>query len=538
MEDLMLKDRVDRAVKEYRNDNVRLLKELKKLLKEAEKTGDVNIVGRLSMLLSGCYFDLGNRDKILPHAVKAVSIYEKTDDVTRLARSYNLLGIAHLAQGNYQLAISFYNKALETIRGRRKPGIGRDVMLNNIAECYYQMGEYQKSIRLMKGCLSAVRVKRPSDHSSTVIYGINLSDCYESMEDYKKSIAILDEVKSDADQLAQDPLLWAYYARRCCVLYKSGRLVEAEKYADLTIDAVNAGYDSYELHRDFEKIATMQVKAGDYKRAQNIADILTKYADENGHTLDLIISKRVQADICYGRGEYERSLELYRALNGLYKQRITEENAMQYESQKNAENAAREIARLMKRVRDSEEKAERDPLTGLMNRSALVNVSNDFMENARANGKTLGGIFLDIDYFKEFNDTYGHAAGDDAIKYIADVCLSEETPTVKFFRYGGDEYFGFVLDHRDDEIEELALRIAEKIRSSGFEHLKNPNGQRLTVSIGVVNVDMRESEDNIMDLIKFADKALYHAKDRGKDDVFAYHRLGNSEYEYRRITGK
>ncbi len=214
---------------------------------------------------------------------------------------------------------------------------------------------------------------------------------------------------------------------------------------------------------------------------------------------------------------------------------MNEDNVMQYESQRNAEAATREITKLMRKIRDSEEKAERDALTGLLNRSALVNIAEEFLRDARNNGKKLGGIFLDIDYFKEYNDTYGHAEGDLAIKYIADVCKGEESSQMKFFRYGGDELFGIVLGWEDKDLEAAALRISEAIRASGIAHVKNPNGQRLTVSIGIVNVDMKGSDETILDIIKYTDKALYHAKDRGKDDVFAYHNLLNAAHEYERV---
>ena len=145
---------------------------------------------------------------------------------------------------------------------------------------------------------------------------------------------------------------------------------------------------------------------------------------------------------------------------------------------------------------------------------------------------------MDIDYFKQFNDTYGHAAGDEAIKFVARACLDEETPTVRFFRYGGDEYFGVMLEHKDRELEQIALRISEKVRASGFKHEKNPNGQKLTVSIGIVNMDVQKSDDTILDLIKYADKTLYRAKDAGKNTVFSGNLLENLEQEFKKITAK
>lgn len=528
--------RVDQIVKDTKNAYDRREKKLKKILKEAERAEDVYVIGRIHHLLSLCYFDLGSRNKILPHAVKAVDIFEKLNDKRMLARSYNLLGIAYLAQGNYLRAVEYYNRALEKTYRQKKPGIRRDVMQNNIAECYYLMGEYSMSIRLMKKCFSVIRSKSPNDHVNAVIYAINLSDDYEGMEQYENALEALDSVKPDVELLARDVLLWGYYARRCCVLYKIGKLEEAASYADLTIEAVNNGYDSYEFHRDFEKIAKLEVRVGDYERAQGFADILTRYADTNGHTIDKIISKRVQANICIARGESDRALALYKELSGLYEKRVREQNAIQYESQKNVEAASREIANLMNKIRASEEKAERDPLSGLLNRGALIDISSGFYQSAKEKGTMLGGVFLDIDFFKEYNDTYGHAAGDDAIRSIAKACLEEENGNVRFFRYGGDEFLGIVLGYRDGDLEKLALRIWERVRTSGIEHVKNPNGQCLTVSVGIVNIYVKNSDDTVLDIIKYSDKALYHAKAAGKDDVYAICTAKQGELEYRRLV--
>ena len=140
-----LLERVNRAVQETKNDFANRARKMKKLLKEAEYCGDIYIVGRINLVLAHCYFDLGSRNKVLPYAVKAVDVFQKLKDRRMLARSYNLLGIAYLAQENYLRAIEYYNRAIEQIGRLKKPGIRKDVMQNNIAECYYLMGEYKHS---------------------------------------------------------------------------------------------------------------------------------------------------------------------------------------------------------------------------------------------------------------------------------------------------------------------------------------------------------------------------------------------------------
>lgn len=537
-----LRERFRELSKKHKVASDQYVRELKKLLRDMEKAEaedfDLYIFGRINLNLALCCFDLGIRSSILGYAVKAADVFERLKNREMITRSYNILGIAYGAQGNYLRAIDYYNRALEAICGVKKPALRRDVMLNNIAEAYYLMGEYQKSTRILKNCIEVVRTKSPNDHMNVVIYSINLSDDYESLGEFENAIQALDDALSSVEKLDREVLIWGYYIRRCCVLYKLGNLSEAEKYADLAINAVKSGYDSYEFHRDFEKISKLELQNGDFDRAQAFADILTEYADTNKHTIDLIISKRVQARICLARGEDDRALSLYRELNGLYERRMREQNEIQYESQKNVEAASREIAKLMQSFHATAERAERDALTGLRNRAALVSVTNEFLQLALERKKKLGGIFIDIDLFKGFNDTYGHAAGDEAIKYVAKMCLEAESPTVKFFRYGGDEFFGVVLGCEDKALEQLAIHISEAVRGSGIEHIKNPNGQRLTVSVGVVNLEINSTEHIVLDVINHADKALYHAKESGRDAVCAVRPMPDEQYEYRFVSAK
>ncbi|MBO4419402.1 MAG: GGDEF domain-containing protein [Oscillospiraceae bacterium] len=536
MERLPLSERIDQILVKYKNDPFGRERELKKLLKEAEKEANLYSIGKINMLLANCVLGQGKRGSSVGYAYKAVGIFENTDERALLARSYNLLGIAYAGQGNFQRAITAYNKGIQVIRGDNYPGIRKDTLLNNIGDAYYQMGAYRKSLRIAKDCFSSCRKIVPVNYARIIVFGMNVSDSYCGLGEFQKAKQILDEIRGDVEHNPGNIYVSEYFTRLTYVLYATGNIEEGVKNADRMLELVHSNYDSYDNHYFFEEITSFMIELGDFRRAQYIADALTKYSDENGYMLDRIISKRVQAKICYAAGDLERALSLYKELSTLYEEWLRLQKAIKNESQKSIETATKEITKLMKKVRDSEEKAVLDSLTGLMNRAALEKVSAEFYQNAREYGKKLGGIFLDIDHFKEYNDTYGHAAGDLAIKFIAGACLEEESMTVRFFRYGGDEFFAIVLGHQDEELEALALRIAEKIRSSGFEHIKNPNRQRLTVSVGVANVDLKTAEYTIRDIIKFADKALFHAKDRGKDDVFVYRAPAHSEYEYRRVS--
>ena len=531
-----LDERIDLVLDTHKSDPVRREKELKLLLKEAEKNADLHSIGKINLNLASAIFNQGKRGSMLTHAYKAVSILEKLNDPMLLARSYNMLGIAYAGLGSYQTAIASYQKALPLVRGKRNPIVRRETLINNIGDAYFQMGAYQKCLHIFQKCLSDCRRKNPDYHEALVVYGINCSDTYCFLRRFDEAKEVLDSVEANVEYLDGKIILCGYYTRRAYVLYALGDAAGGAENADKALELTHNHGDSYEFHYFFEQIVVLQIKNGDLERAKRFVDTLTHYASENQHTQDQITAKRVQANLCIACGDRDRALTLYKEITVHFEELLKEKREIQYESQKSVDTARTEIGKLMQKIRATEELADRDALTGLLNRSALVRISDTFLQDAKRNGRTISGIFFDIDFFKEFNDTYGHAAGDEAIKLIARACLAEVNETVKFFRYGGDEYFGIVLGCSQEELETLAMRIYNNVRTSGVKHVKNPNGQCLTVSGGIVNVDPGQTDVSVLDVIKFADHALYHAKDRGKDDVFAYILRPNAEHEYKRVS--
>ena len=531
-----LDERIDYILSEYKPDPFHREKELKLLLKEAEKRVELHAIGKINLYLAICIFQQGKRDDMLGHAYKAVSILEKLNDPTMLVKSYNMLGIAYAGLGSFQSAITCYNKALRLVSRKRNTSIRRETLMNNIGDSYFQMGAFQKSLRIAQGCLAACRRKNPDNHRSLVLYSSNCADSFCSLGRFDQAKEVLDSVREDVKLLDSKIVLCGYYTRRAYVLYALGDLEGGAENADKMLEIARENGDSYEFHFYYEQIAAIQIKNGDMDRAKRISATLSHYAMENHHSQDQITDKRVQALLCGASGSCDSALTLYKEIAALFEELLKEKRAIQYESQKSVDMARTEIGKLMQKFRAAEELADRDALTGLLNRSALVKLSTEFIQTAKQDGRMLGSVFLDIDYFKEYNDTDGHAAGDEAIKLIANICLAEENQAVKFFRYGGDEYFGIVLGCGDKELEALALRIYGKVRSSGVGHVKNPNGQRLTVSIGIVNLDLGETDATILDVSKYADAALYHAKNCGKDAVFAYIPCPAAEHAYKRVS--
>lgn len=160
-------------------------------------------------------------------------------------------------------------------------------------------------------------------------------------------------------------------------------------------------------------------------------------------------------------------------------------------------------------------RSEFDPLTGLLNRQSFDERLKAFM-NARQPGQGLCFAIVDIDHFKQVNDQYGHLYGDEMLLLFARIMARSFRQCDLLFRYGGEE-FAIILNNDLP----TALKILERFRASVESYVFPQVGSK-TVSIGVVQVGPAELPSSVIDK---ADKALYYAKNNGRNQVFAYERL-------------
>jgi diguanylate cyclase (GGDEF)-like protein len=155
--------------------------------------------------------------------------------------------------------------------------------------------------------------------------------------------------------------------------------------------------------------------------------------------------------------------------------------------------------------------AHQDPLTKTANRRKMEVV----LENAVEQKKTFSVIMLDIDYFKRYNDTYGHQAGDDCLTRVARVLKqSVRTPDDVVSRYGGEEFVVILFNCPENIAEKVALRIQDGLRTEAIPHSASTVSDRVTVSMGIAS--MAEGLAGT-EIIARADAALYRAKEAGRD---------------------
>ncbi|MCF7498957.1 MULTISPECIES: GGDEF domain-containing protein [unclassified Pseudoalteromonas] len=159
--------------------------------------------------------------------------------------------------------------------------------------------------------------------------------------------------------------------------------------------------------------------------------------------------------------------------------------------------------------------ANRDPLTGLLNRRAFLTISNNYLEQANNNLTELCALMIDIDFFKKVNDQYGHDTGDEALKWVANKIKSQLREGDLIARIGGEEFAVLLTNTSLQKGQILSERIRVAINSETFIHQQHEI--KLSISVGIIT--HKSGSNNINELLAQADKGLYKAKSNGRNQV-------------------
>jgi diguanylate cyclase (GGDEF)-like protein len=160
----------------------------------------------------------------------------------------------------------------------------------------------------------------------------------------------------------------------------------------------------------------------------------------------------------------------------------------------------------------------RDPMTGLHNRRFLEEYVDTLIASARRKQSHLSILMLDLDYFKMVNDTYGHDAGDAVLKAVAQVLKQSVRASDLVIRYGGEEFLILLQDASGAAAEQ----VAEGIRQAVEKLRVSVGGVSLQKTISIGLADYPDDSDTFWQTVKFADVALYRAKESGRNRVLRF----------------
>ena len=309
-------------------------------------------------------------------------------------------------------------------------------------------------------------------------------------------------------------------------------------------------------------------EATDDKTMLQKIENMEKYYEENKNTLpvDFAVSiytffsgcyfrlKQIDKALEYWKKAYAmsevaglrfRTCELYRFLSGCYENAGMYKEALEnynifcknrneiwnakeyaYSDYLITEYGIQSAAEIEKDLREKNsslrEKASKDALTGLFNRRYLNKTLDEMFK--KEGEITFHAIMFDIDFFKEYNDNYGHLKGDRILERIGSMMLEFSSENAIPVRYGGEEFLMIIRNQSIMETEIVANTILQELRNKHYSHDHSETAKIVTLSAGIAEYKC-SSFDDVYILCDMADKALYKAKNNGRNTCVRYDEL-------------
>lgn len=271
----------------------------------------------------------------------------------------------------------------------------------------------------------------------------------------------------------------------------------------------------------FDIVCDPKRKINEYLRACFRSNELVLGAVDLRSSTGEIIAARVEGCLAQYKTETFQSLVLLRCLDK------RKSNARFLALNDKLDEQSRERMTLYQSgddMRELQRLALVDSLTSLPNRRSLDKNLDFEWKRASREGKALSTILLDIDFFKAFNDTYGHLAGDGCLKEVArTVQIASQRPADLTARYGGEEFAVLLPATEREGAVIVAERIRQEVERLGILHAASGISEVVTVSLGVATV-VPTLDVSPLELLSKADKALYQAKAGGRNRVHIWGR--------------
>ncbi len=502
-------------------DAERTIKSCNELIACGVQTGDSKLLGFAYFYAGETYYCLNDHENFIDCISKAVTYLENAREWDLLAKSYNYLGIMASNRQNALVALDYYLNAVNYCR-KYHMHKQENIVNANIGSLNLYCKRYAEAQIYLEKVVCEMTKEEMDERYHTFMLCIysNLIQCYTGQGNYDQveltRARIYKEHWKYADEL--DKLsVWCsearyYHAikdmekRNACIdliqQHTTDRLMMLDIFDDL------CEYCNMLLETDKEDAFWSMI---------DIVDPIVKHSNMSSMQLRVISLKVQYYRIHKQSAEYLQEAGLYFELSKLQEKEMQSMMNSVLAMRKNLEMANRKKQEMELQNKRLLEKSQRDALTGLANRYRFNEFSEEAFSRACLNRTNLTFEILDIDYFKEYNDNYGHQKGDECLVQVSSAIKRLADRHGAFCsRYGGDEFVLIYENITGDQAAAYAEELKQNIIDLNMEHRFSKAYPIVTISQGLCS-DVPSADNRIWDYMHSADAMLYLVKKQSRN---------------------
>lgn len=517
---------VDGVMQNRGADAEKTLKYCADIEQYAKQTGDPKLLGFAYYYAGETYYVLNEGEQLLKTITRAITYLDQAEQWDMVARAYNILAIAFLNRGNTPIALDYYLTGLGYCK-KYKLANEENVINLNLGTLYLGNEQWNEAQRYFEKVSSDIKAypETPNYYGLMSCVAVCLGRCFMQREQNER-------VQEQLDYL--DQVCWEHMQkieRLSALIFKAeyyhhvGRITLREECIEQIRGLVDMDMAVMDIFDDVYGLCRLLLETDKEDVFWDIVAVLEKLT-KNANIANLqrkIVSLKI---LCYRRKQDEaayleeagRFYELTEALDRENHYMIANMLSVR-RSLEHANEKRREMEKANERLL---EKSETDPLTRLANRFRLNDYLERAFERARDDQRAFAVEILDIDYFKEYNDNYGHQAGDACIVAIADELRKMQSRDTFCARYGGDEFIIIYEYKTEDEVFSMAESLRERILDRRIEHVCLKAVPVVTISQGIC-FDVVPEGSRSWDFLHAADMMLYEVKKHSRNNISLGH---------------
>lgn len=436
-----------------------------------------------------------------------------------------LIGKLYTKLGDEQKAFDYFYSGMKLAK-RNQNYLKQGSLYCNISTAYAKLSAYEEALKHFmreKQCyqnLMKDQAHKKKDFILDVVLNINIGLTYCSMHKYDLAYPILKDVEHHSIDTYEEYLL-SYYALKIKTFYGLKRFQASLKYVKLFRKRASMLPDILDNFDDCYDILFELLSLYEIEEAKNYLELLRTTAFDIGAVeyKSKYYDALLQFELRNGsKEEFVKSFETFLELEEYQEKEFKEMKLSNLRDKKMIESTAELKRLMMHNMSIIKEKSEKDALTKLANRYCLNEYCEEKFQEAKNRKVTIGIDVIDIDYFKHYNDCFGHLYGDYCLVQVAEA-MREAAGNHFLARFGGDEFFIIFFDTSTEKIVETAKRLQQILMDKKIMQAEGLPYECITISQGIVN-QIPEAGQTMSDFIHTADSALYKGKKMEKNAIY------------------
>lgn len=456
-------------------------------------------------------YDNDHFSDALNYSLKGIHALINKPYLTELSRCYNIIGIIYSSKGDRMQALDYYLDALDMVEKHNDFQAACGIY-NNIGCIYDDLSDISTAITYFKKALDALE---DQDKEIKIMILINLALIYCEAEDWHQVEYYYQQVKEVQTNYETKANLIDLSVVKTIIAYHNDNIDEVKK--ELAIISEKGEHNELNIN-NFSEILNVLSKLIDVRLKNEILHLL-RLMSKAININELFDAQTTMLEVCielFKKCNDEKNLIQY---TKLYYEVLKDKKKERSEILIEGANLKLQMRQMLREQQMIEEQSQmyqrralRDELTGLYNRSLLKDkLENLFLQSQKAK-LNIGILIIDINDFKQYNDYYGHIAGDRAIRELAKVMLRLCDDKIYFLRYGGDEFLGFFYGIDTANMRSLVQLVHSEIRALNIIHENTSSEQKVVSVTEGAYIGVPKESDTLYDYIAYADDQLYKGK--------------------------